>query len=65
MNYWWVNQGDSYKEEAKSEHLTAPDSDYFHHKSLKELKVGDFVLHYAKGSIQAVSNVAVPYVLEP
>jgi hypothetical protein len=64
-NYWWVNQGDNFNSEVKQEILSAPDDDIFHHKFLRELKVGDFIIHYSRGAILAASNVIETFRIEP
>ena len=56
-NYWWVNQGDSYKTESQNENIWAPDDSIHHHKRLKELQEGDLIIHYANGAIRATSKV--------
>jgi MoxR-like ATPase len=59
---WWVNQGDSYTAERDGSYLWAGKFNRAgrtipHHETMKELRVGDLVLHYAAGSIRAVSHV--------
>jgi len=59
---WWVNQGQSFSDELLGGYLVAPlhskDGRIFqHHTNLAKLRVGDGILHYARGSIVAVSRV--------
>jgi len=64
INYWWVCQGNSYKVEVEESNIKAPNDDVFHHSNLKKLKVGDQIIHYAKGEIKAISTVKNEYELD-
>ena len=60
-NIWWVNQGDSIKNERKDGVICAParaDSSRLipHWERLTEIKPGDIILHYANGELLHVSK---------
>jgi hypothetical protein len=55
--YWWVNQEQEYSLKDNPNLLTAPNDNVFHHRVMKEMKIGDYVLHYRRGAIVAASNV--------
>lgn len=60
--YWWVNQGNTYEQERDGAYLWAPKKTkdgkvLEHHKNLIHLQPGNVILHYAKGSLRAVSEV--------
>jgi hypothetical protein len=62
-SFWWVNQGATYKEERAGGFIWAPQKTRRGTQPLSfwlnmtKLKVGDWVFHYAHGSIQAVGHV--------
>lgn len=61
-NVWWVNQGSSLTAERKKGILFAPlhstDGRTIQHwETMKELKVGDIVVHYADKAIRYVSKI--------
>ena len=61
-NYWWVNQGTTYEEARDLGHVWAPlvqknGIPASHHSILKDLKIGDVVIHYARGFIRALGEV--------
>ncbi|MEB2492876.1 AAA family ATPase [Peribacillus frigoritolerans] len=61
--YWWVMQGKNFESEKEGGYIFAPDDDQFSHKSLKELKIGDLIIHYALKGIKAISLVQKEYVV--
>lgn len=59
---WWVNQGKTYNEERDLGIVWAPllQKNNFpaaHHTVLSEMKNGDVVIHYSKGSVRALGRV--------
>lgn len=61
-NIWWVNQGNSLTAEREKGVLFAPlrskDGRVIHHwENMKELKVGDIVVHYANNALRYVSKI--------
>ena len=59
MEYWWVNQGDSYKQERQGGYVWAPQRmrdgrTAGHHANVRRVSRGDIVIHYAKGAIRAL-----------
>ena len=59
---WWVNQGTTYEDAKNSGHVWAPlvqknGIPASHHAILEELRVGDLVIHYAKGEVRALGQV--------
>ncbi|WP_328992629.1 hypothetical protein OG394_00170 [Kribbella sp. NBC_01245] len=68
MRYWWVNQGDSYKEEAVAQILWAPilnkrGGRQSHWETMLEVRPEDVIFHFADNHMRAVSLVdtrAVP-----
>ncbi len=59
---WWVNQGTTYEDAKNSGHVWAPlvqknGIPASHHAILEELRVGDIVIHYAKGEVRALGQV--------
>ena len=67
--YWWVNQGSTHQDEVDGRYLWAPieskRGELAHHLSMADLKVGDTVIHYWSGRIQAVSNITNEAVFSP
>jgi len=68
-NIWWVNQGDSIKNERKDGVICAParaDSSRLipHWERLTEIKPGDIILHYANGELLHVSKSTASAVSE-
>jgi len=68
-NIWWVNQGDSIKNERKDGVLCAParaDSSRLipHWERLTEIKPKDIILHYANGELLYVSTSTAAAVTE-
>ena len=61
MNYWWVNQGQSYEQERRGGYLWAPVESHgrrlSHWESMTQVGVGDRVVHYANKMVRAVSTV--------
>jgi hypothetical protein len=65
---WWVNQGSTWEAERQGNFLWAPTQTQDgrkqgHWESMKEVQHGDRVIHYANGTIRAVSTVASEYEL--
>ncbi len=65
MNFWWVNQGDSFEEARKLGALWAPLEDKGGHKqpsweTLDKAKPGDVVFHFAKKKVRGISTVTSP-----
>jgi hypothetical protein len=63
--YWWVNQGETFREARASGFLWAPMQDKAgrrpaHWRSMAKVQQGDLVLHYASGSLRAVSLAKAP-----
>lgn len=61
-DYWWVNQGTTYEEARDLGHVWAPlvqknGIPASHHSVLKDMKIGDVVIHYARGFIRALGEV--------
>lgn len=61
-NIWWVNQGSSLTDEREKGILFAPlrskDGRVIQHwETMKELKVGDIVVHYANNALRYVSKI--------
>ncbi len=61
INYYWVCQGSSYKEELDEGIIKAPNDNIHHHKRLQSLKVGDKIVHYSQTAIRAISTVVSPW----
>ncbi|MFM7576332.1 MAG: hypothetical protein ACKO5Q_05255, partial [Microcystaceae cyanobacterium] len=62
MTSWWVNQGSNFKEELEWGYLWSPVHGKDGRKvaswdTMREIKTGDIVFHYYKGSIRAYSHV--------
>ncbi|WP_235600467.1 McrB family protein [Aeribacillus pallidus] len=62
LKYWWVNQGQTHKEEKEGGYLWAPKQTksgtiFAHHRNLVYAKVGDIVFAYSTGEIKAVGIV--------
>lgn len=71
VNYFWVNQGSNYNIELQYGCVCATQENLHHHKRLREMKVGDVIINYAKKAIRAISKVKEvakeiprPYLLE-
>lgn len=65
MRFWWVNQGDSFKEARRLGALWAPLVDNGGHKqpsweTLDEVKPGDVVFHFAKKKVRGISTATSP-----
>jgi hypothetical protein len=63
---WWVNQGSTYSDERSAGYVFAPQyarngRSVPHWETLKLLRRGDNVLHYANGVLRSVSQVIEPY----
>lgn len=59
--YWWVNQGQSYKEEIKDNYIWSPKTEKGGRKStgydnMTFVEPGDVIFSYAKGKIQAIGT---------
>ena len=60
MQFWWVNQGQTFDEESAKELIRAPkansDGDTkFHWTNVRDVEAGDIVFSYVSGFIRAVS----------
>jgi 5-methylcytosine-specific restriction enzyme B len=56
---WWVNQGKTYDEERDGGYIWAPQRTKAgisagHHVAVRDVRIGDRVIHYSKGHIRAV-----------
>ena len=56
-NTWWVCCNRSFDLTIEKQKIFAPNDNYWHHQTLKEVKKGDVVLIYAKKTIKAISVV--------
>lgn len=65
VNYYWVNQGNRYKQELEYSCIVAPNDNTHHHKRLKELLEGDILIHYANSTIIATSEVSKEFEIKP
>lgn len=66
-SFWWVNQGNNYRHESEGNYIFAPLIDARgvtpqHWASVGNVKKGDVILHYANGSLRAISKVKAPFV---
>lgn len=62
---WWVNQGQSYSRAIAGSYLWAPKRNkdghtFVHWTNMARLEPGDQVIHYANGSLRAISRVVAP-----
>lgn len=57
FNVWWVNQGKTYKDELEHSLLWASDSKVWHHQTMRDVKIGDLIVHYADKKLVAFSVV--------
>lgn len=60
-NVWWVNQGKNISQESSGGYIWAPiksksGGQLGHWDRLNEIKLGDIILHYAKGTIRYVGR---------
>lgn len=60
-NLWWVNQGKSISQESSGNYIWAPiESDngrrISHWDRLKDIKIGDIILHYSNGALRYVGR---------
>lgn len=62
-NYFWVNQGSSYKKEREAGIIAAPNAKLHHHRRLRDMFEGDIILHYSEGALQAVSKVSKEFIV--
>lgn len=63
--FWWVNQGATYREERAAGELRAPRVNRTgrpleHHVNVSLVQPGDIVLNYANGSIRAIGVAGTP-----
>lgn len=60
MTNWWVNQGQSYDAQRRGGYIWAPVESHGtrlgHWETMTQVRVGDVVIHYAKG-VRAISTV--------
>lgn len=65
--FWWVNQGATYKKAVEGGFIWAPSKDRggstpFHWKNMQSVRKGDVVFNYADGLIRAISMaIAAPF----
>jgi len=69
-DYWWVNQGTTYKSEKAGGYLWAPKQNrqggtFQHWSDLQKAAPGDLVFSYAKGAIRALCRVLEPATESP
>jgi 5-methylcytosine-specific restriction protein B len=62
MSFWWVNQGQTHKEEKDGGFLWAPQQSkngrtVAHHKDLTKAKIGDIVFCYSSGELKSIGIV--------
>jgi len=62
MNFWWVNQGQTFRHEVDGGYLWSPKVDangsYNHsYEAMTKARVGDFVFSYSDGHIRAIGVV--------
>ena len=62
MRYWWVNQRHTWAEERSAGILWAPVSNpsgyaFAHWETMREVAVGDVVIHYVNDAVRALSTV--------
>ena len=58
--WWWVNQGQTYKTERNGNYIWAPqrtkaDQEAFHHLNVARVRSGDVTLHYVDGKVVSTS----------
>jgi hypothetical protein len=58
--YWWVNQGQTYKQERQGGYIWAPQKGkngqpFYHHVNVSKVRKNDVIWHYVDGQIVAVS----------
>jgi hypothetical protein len=63
LRYWWVNQGTSFREESAGGFVWAPKLSkggvaLAHYTNVSRLRPDDVIVHYANGSIRAISRVS-------
>jgi len=62
MNYWWVNQNKTWKEEVGGGYLWSPKTKsngekVFHYENMKMVNKGDIIFSYYNQSIQSIGIV--------
>ena len=57
MQYWWVNQNKTYRQEIDGGYLWAPKSGVWHHEILTQIKPGDLVFSFKDTYISAIGVV--------
>jgi len=70
VNVWWVNQGRTFQQELEEGILWAPTTNsegrsFFHWDIMKEVKVGDLILHYSNGALRCISQVEQEAIIAP
>ena len=58
-NTWWVCCNRTFDLTMEKQKIFAPNDNYWHHQTLKEVKKGDVVLIYSKKTIKAIVIVAM------
>jgi len=64
-NVWWVNQGKNISQESSGGYIWAPietqnGGRLGHWDRLKDIKIGDLILHYSKGALRYVGRALSP-----
>lgn len=64
-NVWWVNQGKNISQESSGGYIWAPIETHTggrlgHWDRLKDIKIGDLILHYSKGALRYVGRAISP-----
>jgi len=58
VNFWWVNQGQTFFQESKSGLISCRnDANGKYHRSLCQTKINDIIMHYSNQEIKAISTV--------
>jgi hypothetical protein len=57
VQYWWVNQNKTYRQEIDGGYLWAPKSGVWHHEILTQIKPGDLVFSFKDTYISAIGVV--------
>lgn len=58
--YFFVSQGKTFIQEASGKYLWAPDDDFWHHQTMREINKGDVILNYTNQTIAAISIAKGP-----
>ena len=60
QRWWWVNQGQTYKQERQGGYIWAPQKGknglpFYHHVNVSQVHKGDVIWHYVDGKIVSIS----------